>query len=157
MCNQCWGVLAGSCRTEPDNLTSVFLSGFFCCHFRFPNHAISPHPPRSAAMSDLKFHDAAVVWIDDNELHGTFHHSFKLGFESLSHWRDEQAGLTTPISPRRSRRLDALSDCFAEGSDWACSCCGEDQHACRCEVDANGLVWNDGRLWRRLQSKGFRF
>ena len=26
-------------------------------------------------MSDLKYHDAAIVWVDNKELHGSFHHT----------------------------------------------------------------------------------
>ena len=157
MSNQCWGVLAGSCRTGPDNLIHVFLSGFFYCHFRFPNHAISPYPPRSAAMSDLKFHDAAVIWLDNHELHGTFHHSYKLGFNSLSHWRSGQAGLTSPVIQDEAKRLSIWQKCFAEDPCWVCGYCNQDQFACACESDFNSLVLGDAIDFKFLNESGFLF
>ena len=92
-------------------------------------------------MSDLRFHDAAVIWIDDNELHGTFHHSCWQGYESLTSWMMQQPPRSPVCGNVLSKRLDIWQKVFHEDHAWVCDWCREDQHFCECEVDANGLVW----------------
>ena len=93
-------------------------------------------------MSDILFYDAAVCWIEDNEAHATFHRSCKLGSQSLALWRFVNCMQCQSKCDGCKCCLSFLDKCFEESRSWNCNWCGEDQHACNCEVDANGLVWD---------------
>ena len=97
-------------------------------------------------MSDIKFYDAAICWIEDGEPHATFHHTCKLGSRSLAIWRFANCMQCDCPSQECSACLPFLGKCFEGQESWACSWCGQDQHFCECEVDANGLVWSPDGL-----------
>lgn len=69
--------------------------------------------------------------------------------KSLSDW--------IALNPRLERRLEFLSKCFEVTSDFCCVWCGEDQALCYCEVDANGLVWNQQGVGIPFQDGEFPF
>lgn len=93
-------------------------------------------------MSDLKFHDAVCCWVEGDDLHATFHYTLKIGSRSLALWRFTNCMKCSCPSHDCASCLPFIGKCLAEPLDWHCSWCGEDQHVCDCEVDANGLVWS---------------
>lgn len=48
--------------------------------------------------------------------------------------------------PHLHNRMNVLTECFLGQYSWTCVWCGEDQHACPCEVDTDGLVWVNGNV-----------
>ena len=94
-------------------------------------------------MSDLRNHDAAVVWIEDGDLHGTFHHTHVAGCRSLALWRFLSCQHESHLEHECSSCMVWLNHCFHDDDAWKCQWCHKDQHICLCEVDASGLVWTE--------------
>ena len=97
-------------------------------------------------MSDYRFYDVAVCWFEGGEPHATFHHTVASGCASLAIWRFIKHRLSRIDSGSNDNRLTVMEEIFLGQYKWDCSWCGEDQHACECEVDEDGLVWVNGSV-----------
>lgn len=92
-------------------------------------------------MADLKPHDAAVIWMEDNDLHGTFHFSYRLGYSSLSQWRSERPHEEVIPDGAHRGRLMVLLKAFEGQCLNECLWCGRDEHNCLCDYLGDGIGW----------------
>ena len=108
-------------------------------------------------MSDLRNHDAAVVWIENGDLHGTFHHTHVAGCRSLALWRFLSCQHKSHLEHECSRCMTWLNQILQVDDTWDCQWCGKDQHACDCEADRDGLLLakNDHVESQRLKNLPF--
>ena len=91
-------------------------------------------------MSDLLSYDAAVIWVEDNELHGTYHRSCSLGFSSLKYWLFTNCRFKSGVGDVTKRRLNFLDHCFECHWSNDCCYCGHGPYQCVCDVDDFGIV-----------------
>ena len=61
------------------------------------------------------------------------------------------------LQPAIKARLECLRKCFEDDAEWKCCWCQLDQHGCSCEIDANGLVWDENGPIIPMGSAGFPF